>query len=228
MSLPTPEQLQRAWQEVKALHREYLAVHEVVIPSVEHYADHNKAVWLAVLWHFRDRDVHKDEISAIVQRDVEGAGADQQVRHLKRDGWDIGPRPGWHKLNPYEPSQEFVNANARKRRRLAATDFESIKQSFGNRCATCGAREGQPDPRYGRDRVRLQQGHRDPNEAGDDMANIIPQCQFCNRSYRSDFVFDEKGRVRAVASVQPVRRASDNIQRRILGWLKRKFEEDRR
>jgi hypothetical protein len=219
MTLPTPQELQAAWTELRTIHTEYLAVHEVVIPSVEHYADHNKAVWLAALWYWRDREVHKDEISTIVRRDVEGAGADQQVRHLKRDGWDIGPRAGRHRLNPYEASQEFQNMNARKRRRLAATDFDSIKQSFGNRCATCGAREGQPDPRYGRNKVQLQQGHRDPNEAGDDMANIIPQCQFCNRSYGNDFVFDDKGRVHAVAGIGPVQRASTTVQRLILEWL---------
>ena len=221
MPLPTPDELQAAWTDLRAIHTEYLAVHEVVIPSVEYYADRNKAVWLAALWHWRDREVHKDKISAIVRRDVEGAGADQQVRHLKRDGWDIGPGTGRHKLNPYEPSQEFQNMNARKRRRLAATYFDSIKEAFGNCCATCGAREGQPDRRYGRNEVKLQQGHRDPNEAGDDMANIIPQCQFCNRSYGNDFVFDDKGRVHAVAGVGPIQRASAAVQQRILEWLER-------
>jgi len=205
---------------------EYLAVHEVAIPQVENYAEHTKAVWLAVLWHYRDREVHKDEISAIVRRDIDGAAADQQVRHLKRDGWDIGPSPGRHRLNPYEPSQEFLNVNARKRMQLSGGDFDAIKQAFGGRCATCGAREGQPDPRYGRATVQLQQGHRDPHQAGDDPENIIPQCQFCNRSYKNDFVFDDKGRTRAVASVGPVQRASRTVQRRILDWLKRKFGED--
>ncbi|MCY3880160.1 MAG: hypothetical protein OXF74_13395 [Rhodobacteraceae bacterium] len=219
MELPSPDELQAAWTELRAIHREYLAVHEVVIPPVAHYKGHTKAVWLAALWHYRNREVHKDEISAIVRRDVDGAAADQQVRHLKRDGWDIGPRAGRHKLNPFEPSQEFLNINARKRMRLAADDFNTIKQAFGDRCATCGAREGQPDPRYGRGTVRLQQGHRDPHEAGNDPDNIIPQCQFCNCSYQSDFVFDDKGRAHAVASINPVRRASAAVQRLILEWL---------
>ena len=225
MPLPTPEELQAAWEEVQDLHLQYLAIHGVRLPQTEHYTGHNRALQLAVLCHYRHREVHKDEISAVAQRDLEDAAADQQVRHLKRDGWYIGPKPGLHKLDPYRVSQEFQNSNARKRKRLAGGDFDSIKQAFSGRCATCGALEGRPDPRYGDDIVKLQQGHRDPHEAGDDPDNIIPQCQFCNRSYRSDFVFDERGRVRAVAGIGPIQRASAVVQKRILDWLKRKFGE---
>ena len=177
---------------MRAIHTEWHAIHEVIIPPAEHDADLNKAVWLAALWHGKDREVHKDEISTIVRRAVEGAGADRQVRHLKRDGCDTGPSAGRHKLNPYEALQEFQNMNARRRLRLAATDFGFIKQSFGHRCATCGARERQPDPRYGTMKVQLQHGHRDPNEAGDDMANIIQQCRFCKRTYGNDLAFETR------------------------------------
>ena len=90
--------------------------------------------------------------------------ADQQVRHLKREGWYIGPKAGRYRLDPYRVSQEFQNANARKCKRLTSGDFDSIKQAFSGRCATCGALEGQPDPRYGDDIVKLQQGYRDPHE----------------------------------------------------------------
>ena len=227
MSLPAPEELQKAWKHLQEIHREYLSVHKVCIPEAACYAEKTKAVWLAVLWHHKDQEVHKDYISAVVKRDVRGAAADQQVRHLKRDGWDIGPLPGRHKLNPFEPSQEFLNAAARRRMKLSTSNFVTIKQAFGSRCATCGAREGQPDPRYGRETVKLQQGHRDPNEAGDDPDNIIPQCQFCNRSYKSDFVFDDKGRVHAVASVQPVRRAKKAIKIHILEWLQNHLDVNR-
>ncbi len=107
--LPTPSELQKAWEDIQRLHTQYLAVHEVIIPKVDDYAAHNRSLQLAVLWHYRDREVHKDEVSAIAQRDRPGAATDQQIRHLKRDGWDIGPKPGRHKLNPFRPSQEFVN-----------------------------------------------------------------------------------------------------------------------
>lgn len=219
MDLPSPEELQKAWVELRDIHRQHLAVHDVVIPEAEHYADRTKAVWLAVLWHFKDRKVHKDEISAVVRRDIPDAAADQQIRHLKRNGWEIGPDPGQHQLNPYRPSSEWENLNARRRARLGAEDFNDIKDAFGGRCATCGAQEGRPDPRYGQDNVSLQQGHRDPHQAGDEPRNIIPQCQFCNRSYKDDFVFDESGRVYAVASEAPVRRATRAVQEDVMAWL---------
>lgn len=46
----------------------------------------------------------------------------------------------------------------------------------------------------------------------------------CNRSYRGDFVFDDKGRVYAVADTTPVKRASEEVQRKILDYLKRTWD----
>ncbi len=224
MTLPNPDDLQAAWLEVKDIHKEHLAIHGVKLPKVDHYTESNKSLWLAVLHCYMDRHVHKDEISEIAQRDIPGCGSDQQVRHLKRDGWSIGDKRGIHKLNPYKPSLTFLNTDARKQSRLVAKDFNELKEIYGHRCATCGAREGRPDPRYGEEKVSLQQGHQDPNKPGDDRGNIIPQCQFCNRSYKNDYVFDDKGRVRAVANVRPVQHAHEDVQRKILDWLLKEFE----
>ena len=223
MNLPTPEQLQRAWVGLQDIHKRYLAVHEVWIPKTEHYTDHNKAVWLSGLWHYKERVVYKDEVSVVTRRDINGAAADQQVRHLKRHGWDKVTKHGRHKLSPYQPSPEFLNASTRKRMCLSATDFDGIKRSFGFRCATCGAKEGEPDPRYGAAFVKIQQSHRNPNAVGDVPDNIIPQCQFCICSYSNDFILDDKGRVYAVASVQPVRRATKSVQRKILTYFTKHF-----
>jgi len=223
MSMPTPEELQVAWQELQDIHSEYLALHKVKIPTVTHYAKSQKAIWLSVLWHYREREVPKDEVSAIVRREMPTAAADQQVRHLKRDGWNIGRSPGRHKLDPYKPSQEFINANAAKSRTLQSADFDAIKTRHGHRCATCGAKDGLPHPLYGAERVKLQRGHRDPHEAGNNPGNIIPQCQFCNRAYKGDFTFDEKGRIHAVAGIGPVRRASDHVKSQIWKFLNKNF-----
>ena len=225
MILPHPDELQKAWLELKDIHREYLAVHNVKLPSANYYADTNKSLWLAVLYFYKDKDVHKDKISEIARRDKPASGADQQVRHLKRDGWEIGEKPGVHRLDPYKPASTFINVAARKSARLHATNFAEIKKAYGGRCATCGAREGQPDPRYGGEKVSLQQAHQDPHKPGDDRKNIIPQCQFCNQAYLNDFVFDDKGRAHAVASERPVKRANKNVQRKIFNWLVEKFNK---
>lgn len=226
MTLPTSKELQDAWEELQEIHKKYLLEYDVAIPRASRYNETAKAVWLAVLWHYKE-DVHKDKISEVVRRDMKNVATDQQVRHLKRDGWDIGNKPGIHCLNPYKPSAEFATMDRQRRMRLEASNFEDLKKAFGYRCASCGAKEGKTNPRYGNDIVQLQQGHKDPAGSGNKMDNIIPQCQFCNRAYRDDFTFDEKGRVRAVANHQPVSRARESVQRKILEWLTQKFKGEK-
>ncbi len=216
--LPSIEELNAAWVDIERIHDEHLAQHEVKLPSPTSY----KRIWLAMLHHYCHRPVHKDEISDAVQREYPDAGKDQQVRHLKRDGWNItSPKRGYHQLkDPYRTSQEFHNEQNRRRGRLASKDFSELKKKFANRCATCGVREGEPDHRYGSDKVVLEQGHQDPDKPSDDPKNIIPQCQFCNRAYKSDFVFDDKGRVRAIGSVGPVERASEEVKMKVIEYFR--------
>lgn len=221
-TLPTAAELQNAWNELREIHETYLLPYEVKIPSVEHYSEIARSIWLAVLFHFSDEPVHKDVISDVCQRDKPGLARDQQVRHLKREGWHLTGTGGYHQLDPYQPSAEWVTERNQQAGRLHADTFENLKQLYGNSCATCRATEGRPDPRYGQDKVILQQGHMDPARPAT-KDNIIPQCQFCNRAYRSDFVFDSKGRVHAVADVRPVRRASRRVQKMIFDWLKSRF-----
>ena len=214
--IPTDAELSDAWQQVSDIHSEYLERHGVKLPTKEHY----KWVWLATLYHHIGNFVHKDLVSAATRRVFPSAGADQQVRHLKRDGWHLeSDRRGGHKLDPYQPSPEFTNDRQRRKGQLDAADFGELKTVFSNKCATCGAREGRPDPRYGSDVVKLQKGHMDPEGPADDKANIIPQCQFCNRAYKNDFTFDEKGRARAIASPAPVKRASPKVRKDVRTWL---------
>lgn len=212
----TVGQLNAAWRAVRDVHAQHLQVHDVKLPREDSF----KWVWLAVLYHHRDEFVHKDDVSAHVRRVFPDAAADQQVRHLKRDGWNIeSDRKGGHRLDPYNPSPAFRNDQARRRGRLAASSFDDLKKVYGSKCATCGAVEGRPDTRYGDEDVKLQQGHRDPEKPADDRDNVIPQCQFCNRSYRGDFTFDDKGRVHAVASIEPVRRASPKVKAAVRAYL---------
>ncbi len=172
--------------------------------------------------HYSPNPVHKDTISDITRSHLPELGRDQQVRHLKRDGWNLeSPARGMHCIaDPYKADAGFARELRRRQSLLLAGGFADIKKAFGYKCATCGAREGEPDPRYSSSAVQLQQGHRDPAKPLDSK-NTIPQCQFCNRAYKDDFTFDQKGRVRAVASVAPVRRASKDVQSKIRQFLTR-------
>ncbi len=194
-----------------------------MLPSNQYFSDSNKSIWLSVLYLYRDREVDKNEIADITRHYNPDAGRDQQVRHLKRDGWNIGDKPGVHRLNPFVPSAEFIRDKDRRRAVLGAGTFEEIKEAFDYRCATCGAEEGKTSPRYGDAPVKLQKAHRDPFGAGDNPDNIIPQCQYCNRAYLDDWVFDKKGRAHSIASVRPVARAREVVQLDVLRWLKNKF-----
>ncbi len=218
-SLPTESELQEAWIELQEIHETYLLPYEVKIPHVDQYYETARSIWLAVLFYYKEEQVHKDVISDVCQRDKPGLARDQQVRHLKREGWHLSGKGGYHSLDPFQPSPEWVTERNRRSGRLGAADFTQLKKFYGNACATCGAKEGRPDPRYGQDIVALQHGHMDPAKPANDKDNIIPQCQFCNRAYRSDYVFDDKGRVYAVADVGPVRRASRQVQKKIYEWL---------
>lgn len=224
--LPSREALQQSWEDLREIHTEYLQKYGVKIPDTQHYEKFAKSIWLAVLHHYHNKPVHKDLISDVCQRDSPQLGRDQQVRHLKRDGWKLTGSGGNHQLDPYQPSLEWINESVRREGRLRAKTFNEIKELYGHRCATCGARENRPDSRYGEDMVILQQGHKDPTKPALEN-NIIPQCQFCNRAYRRDFVFDEKGRVYAIADVGPVQRAALEVKKKILEWLKDYFYNNR-
>lgn len=129
--LPTSEALQRAWDDLREIHTEYLQRHGVKIPDTGQYRRFAKSIWLAVLHYYQNKSVHKDTISDICQRDQPKLGRDQQVRHLKRDGWKLTGARGYHRLDPYQPSPEWVNEMARQRGRIEAETFAEVKQLYG-------------------------------------------------------------------------------------------------
>ena len=181
-----------------------------------------KQIQLAVLYDAYKQDperlINKNRISRTVVECLPHLSGDQQVRHLRSDGWNIENSRGWHRfINPSQPSSQFVRQAVKRSSLLTAKGFDDIKKAWHWRCASCGSREGQKDWRYD-DIVRLQKGHKDP-EKPEAIENIIPQCQNCNRAYKSDFTFDDKGRVRAVADIGPVRRASKSVKQTIRNFL---------
>ena len=220
--IPSESELNKSYDNIANIHKKHLKKHGVKLPLKTSY----KWVWLAMLYYYINEPVHKDQISDAVRLIFSEAGHDQQVRHLKRDGWYIEGERGYHKLiDIYNPSPEYKNEQVRRRGRLNARNFDAIKKSFNFCCATCGSVEGQQNPRYGRDIVQLQQGHKDPDLPSNNIDNIIPQCQFCNRAYRRDFTFDDKGRTRAVADIGPVQRANQEVKKKIWKYLNDLFEE---
>ena len=170
----------------------------------------SKELQLIFLCKYMKCFVHKDLISAFVQKYKPNQAADQQVRHL-------GSQYYWYVLNKgstvpdtdekvpsgynYLVSIEIPNPKAvadvmKRTGRLAAKSFSDLKYAYGCKCATCGIEEGKKDPRN-EEIVSLQQGHMNPREALT-LENTIPQCQYCNQTYKDYFMFNEHGRVIAV------------------------------
>jgi hypothetical protein len=170
----------------------------------------SKELQLIFLCKYMKCFVHKDLISAFVQRFKPNHARDQQVRHL-------GTQYYWYVLNKganvpdtdetvpsgynYLVSIEMPNPKAvsevmKRSGRLAARSFIDLKYAYGCKCATCGIEEGKKDPRN-EELVILQQGHMDPREPLT-LENTIPQCQYCNQTYKDYFQFNEYGRVIAV------------------------------
>ena len=211
------------------LWKKYLKKYGVKLPKKN---DTQERLWAAILLILYDECpgqwIHKDDVGELARLVNPRLGADHQVRHLKRVGWNLETDPkrkGWHRFyDPHRPSPEFENDRLRHVS-ITGEDFDELKRAYSNRCATCGAEEGKPDVRYGSlDLVVLQKGHMNPSREGV-KGNILPQCQFCNRAYKDDFEFDSKGRVRAVASLRPIRRASEKVKRVVYDFLREHFNE---
>lgn len=83
-NLPPLEELLDAFEDIERIHKIYLAQHGVKLPNKQSH----KWVWLAMLHHARGEPVHKNLISDATRREFPDAARDQQVRHLKRDGWN--------------------------------------------------------------------------------------------------------------------------------------------
>ncbi len=195
--------LEKEWEKVLCAYNKYLKEHDVKIPSSYHTA---KGFWLVYLFFHLGKKVKKRGIENFTRKQDESLSADQQVRHLKRDGWylltrnDIIPKSNETiKTGEYmlytekSPHPQFI----KDKRLESLNDWETIKKEYDNTCATCGSKEGQEHRYFKGNRVTLQKGHMNPSKPMNDD-NVIPQCSKCNDFYRDKFIFDRYGRIKDV------------------------------
>lgn len=204
---------------IKKDHKKNLNIHGVTLPKF----GTAKSYWLCVLWIHKGSWISKNDISTVVQKYTDLA-PDQQVRHLVNDGWNVENDKGYHRLiNLSKPNKDFTNQKNKRSSNLKSSSWEKIKKSWNHRCATCGSKEGEKHFIYSDQGVKLTKGHMNP-ESSLDYKNIIPQCEQCNRSYKDDFTFDNRGRIRAVASIRPIEKASQSVKDKIFKWARDKNE----
>ena len=211
----SPEELEQAWEQVKLAWRNGLERYGVKLPS----DGSAPSLWLSILWIHRDGEpIHKRAIGKVVTNVRPDLTDDQQVRHLKGDGWhDIGGGRGWHKIVFSTPNPDWMMRQTRRGASLGDATWEEIKLAYGMRCAWCRAEEGKPHWRDSVE-VRLQQGHKDPARPAI-PGNIIPLCQYHNQALRDTLVLDEHGFPKAVASTALVASASRTVKLAIRSML---------
>ena len=147
----------------------------------------------------------------------------QQARHLAaQKGWFIASGTRGNKIKGEHLGQgEYKLVSLREpypgfrghrvEERISGEDWEELKKKYGNRCATCGSEEGKPHLHWPNVITKLQKAHMDPNKPLV-RGNIIPQCQICNRADRNNWVYDEKGRVIALANPQVIERSDMEVR----------------
>lgn len=222
------KELTDAFSEIKADWENHLQNTEIKLPKKQ------TAKWyqLAILKHFEGSAVHKDDISAKIAKITRKPASDQQVRHLKTQyGWYILNKDDAH-MNKHTPAGCHVLITTKRsnpssilhrKNVLSNDDWQEILKQYGNKCASCGSAIGEYhrfDSSY--KITTLERGHMNPNKPLE-TGNIIPQCRWCNRVARSDFVFDEQGRPTAIANQRPVARADTEVVDKIWKWLKKKY-----
>lgn len=191
------------------------------------------------------RWVTKEELTEFVRQYYPKVPDVQQARHLgpqkgyyiisTRRGNNVGTLPqeiegkSAYKLH----SLQVVHPNYLPKRRSKNTRkaFENIKKRYNYRCATCGSEEGKPNLRYPNSTTQLQQGHRNPHKPLK-SDNVIPQCQFCNRPDRNNWIYDKRGRVVGVANIKVVQSSirkgyiTPEEARKLLEFLKQHLKDE--
>lgn len=228
----TAADIQQIYDSLVKDHKTHLAQYGVKMPRLKTRDGYNhRALQLVYLrMHFKSL-VHKDAISDFVRQFNPGAAGDQQPRHLAYDGWDVrlsgkakdrfGDHPvpnGFNVLASVEaPKAAFLRKRLKRLGRVSAGDWTELQAAYDNRCATCG--KSCPG--------KLERGHMDPSEPLE-IDNIIPMCGDCNNWAGDKFVFNEDGRIIALASPALVSASASQVQLDIYHLLDHRFGKARK
>lgn len=238
-SISRPPTLPPSWADLQddynGLHRahaQFLRKYGVRLPK----PGTQKLLSLIYLYRHMGALVPVKDVCAFIERYTPAGAKDKQPRHLKYDGWHIalggkaadllpvaaafkdasgvylarpaGARvPNGHLMlvSDSAPSPDFVLG--KRSGTIDRSSWESLCASYAHRCAVCG-----------KGGCALERGHKDPSK-GLDAGNLLPMCSHCNNHASKDLVFDDAGRVQAVASERFVASASLATRMRIFDAL---------
>jgi hypothetical protein len=234
----TVAEIQTTYAMLAEYHGRYLAQRGVQLPELYRADGEFTQTALALVYLAQGypdtKTVSKSELTEFMRTFHPQVNDVQQARHLAaQQGWYIlsGTRnddrtlelpPGEYKLVSLEEAYPGFT-DQRRAEPVGPLDWERIKASYGYRCACCGSKEGEPHLRWPETVTRLQKGHMDPARPLE-PGNIIPQCQSCNQTGRNFWIYDDKGRVVALANPTVVDRCPEAVQRKIYERLYLKFD----
>jgi hypothetical protein len=191
------------------------------------------ALTLVYLYSKFKKKITKEELTIFIKSFYPNVNDVQQARHLgMQKGWYIlsgtrGNDSNYVKNGEYmlksvsEPYPDYV-AN-RRSNEVKSESWNDIKKSYSNRCVTCGSKEGEKHLINKSTITKLQKGHMDPTKPLSNN-NIIPQCDWCNRAYKSYFHFDNKGRIIKVNDPNFILKSTKDVQLKIYKLLLKKIK----
>ena len=237
LSFPSDAEIQQTYDLIAEFHAKHLDELGVKLPQLRKSNGDYVLSALTLVYLARGypavQTVSKSELTQFMRQYVPEINDVQQARHLaaqsgwyilsgtRKDGRDMNIQPGEYRLISLEKA--YPGFNSQRRVDLSSPDYwEQLKAAYGYRCACCGSKEGEPNFNWPDTVTVLQKGHMDPTKALG-PGNLIPQCVKCNQPARDFWIFDDKGRVVAVANPQVIDRSSESVQFRIYEQLWRKY-----
>jgi len=193
-----------------------------------------RSLALIALYIRLGQPVTKRELTEFVRKYVEGEADVQDGRHLgNTQGWyvlsaqrnDVGTET-WPKdaYGLMSITDCYPGFSGHREGSLEDSEWAQLLKKFDNRCSLCGSEEGKSNLRNKSVITQLQQGHKDPTKPLG-PSNCLPQCQECNRPLGRKFIFDDKGRPKAISTADLIFKSPHNIQVEVFNLLKAKFKQ---
>lgn len=234
----TDEEIEKIYNVIKENHNKYLSSLGIKLPKLKN-GDSFTMNSLVLVYLARNYPktsiVSKEELTQFIKIYYPDVNDVQQARHLGRQfGWYIlsGQRgdftkekipAGSYKLVTLE--ETYPEFNSHRVTNLTNDFWINLKNTYDNRCASCGSKEGEKNFINPAAKTQLQKGHMNP-ELPLEQGNIIPQCQECNRGDRNKWIYDERGRVIGItqeALLQRIKKLDKKASIFVVNFLKDKF-----
>lgn len=235
----TNDEIEEIYEVIKKNHEKYLSSLGIKLPKLKNGNSFtmNSLVLVYLARNYpKTNIVSKEQLTQFIKNYYPDVNDVQQGRHLARQGgWyivsgqrgditDIKIPSGSYKLITLE--KPYPAFNSHRNINFSGNFWEDLKQTYHNRCASCGSPENEANYVNPSAVTQLQQGHMNPEKPLEE-GNIIPQCQECNRGDRNRWIYDERGRVIDLtqeALLSRIKRINKTTASIVVKFLQEKFD----